>query len=193
MNLILASQSPARQLILKRAGFEFEIKPADIDETELPGENAKDLVVRLSIEKAQAVADQFPNALIIGSDQVGTFKEHILGKSHGFEKGLEHLMMLSGQTTHFYNGLCLLNTKTDQHQTKLNVITVKFRKYTEEMATNYLTTCQPYECAGSLKVEGPGIRLIESIDSNDPNALEGLCVIDLVGMLINEGFPVESF
>lgn len=193
MNLILASQSPARQLILKRAGFDFETKPADIDETELSGETAKALVIRLSIGKAKAVAEQFPDSLIIGSDQVGTFQEHILGKSHGFEKGMEHLMMLSGQTTHFYNGLCLLNTKTDQYQTKLNTIRVKFRNYSEEMASNYLTTCQPYECAGSLKVEGPGIRLIESIDSTDPNALEGLCVIDLVGMLMNEGFAVESF
>lgn len=193
MQLILASQSPARRLILKRAGFDYIAHSADIDETELPDETPEDLVIRLAIQKAQAVADQYENALIIGSDQVGTFENHILGKSHCFEKGIEHLMMLKGQITHFYNGLCVLNTNTGEYQSKLNVITVHFRDYSREMAENYLQTCQPYECAGSLKVEGPGIRLIKSIDSTDPNALEGLCVIDLVSMLDKEGFAVDKF
>ena len=102
-------------------------------------------------------------------------------------------MSFSGQSVEFINGLCLINTQTGDIQTKLNIITTTFRPYSEEMAANYLRAYEPYECAGSLKVEGPGIRLIESIDSKDPNALEGLCVIDLISMLEKEGVKLSDF
>lgn len=193
MNLILASGSKARATILRRAGFEFTKHPADIDETEHKNESARELVIRLAIEKAKAISEHYPDSLIIGSDQVAEFDGGILGKPHGFDKGMEHLMSFSGQSVEFINGLCLLNTGTGDYQTKLNIITTTFRAYSVEMAENYLKAYEPYECAGSLKVEGPGIRLIESIDSKDPNALEGLCVIDLITMLENENYPIGKF
>lgn len=193
MRLILASSSKARAKILSRAGFKFEICPSNIDETPHPQESARDLVIRLAIAKAQAVAHQFPNSLIIGSDQVAEYQQQIIGKPSGYAQGLDFLLKFRGNTVEFINGLCLLNTATGRYETRLNIIQTIFRNYPTHMAENYLKTYQPYECAGSLKVEGPGIRLLSSIQNQDPNALEGLCVIDLISLLENQGIDLSDF
>ncbi len=197
LEIILASSSQARQKILKKAGFDFEIMIPDIDETPKDQELAKDLVIRLAIGKAQKVSeiikDLNKNYLIIGSDQVADLDGEIIGKPSGYEEGLDFLMKFRGRTINFLNGLCLLNFKTQRYETRLNIIETKFRDYSQAMAENYLKKYQPYECAGSLKVEGPGIRLIESVISKDPNSLEGLCVIDLISLLENQGYGLDNF
>jgi len=193
--IILASSSKAREKILRKAGFDFKIIPSNIDETPKDKEPAKDLVIRLAIEKARAVFKKnlFSNALIIGSDQVADLDGEIIGKPSGYEEGLDFLMRFRGRTINFFNGLCLFNSQTQEYETRLNIIETRFRNYSKAMAENYLKKYQPYECAGSLKVEGPGIRLIESVISQDPNSLEGLCVIDLMSLLENQGYPLDSF
>ncbi len=193
MRLILASSSKARATILRRGGFDFEICPSHIDETPYPNETARELVIRLAIAKAQAVSHLFPNALIIGSDQVAEYQKKIIGKPSGYEQGLEFLMSFRNQTVEFINGLCLLNTKNNTYETRLNIIQTIFRNYDQKTAENYLKIHQPYECAGSLKVEGPGIRLLSSIQNQDPNALEGLCIIDLITLLEHQGFELSNF
>lgn len=197
LEIILASSSQARQKILKKAGFDFEIMIPDIDETPKDQELAEDLVIRLAIGKAQKVSeiikDLNKNYLIIGSDQVADLDGEIIGKPSGYEEGLDFLMKFRGRTINFLNGLCLLNFKTQRYETRLNIIETKFRDYSQAMAENYLKKYQPYECAGSLKVEGPGIRLIESVISKDPNSLEGLCVIDLISLLENQGYGLDNF
>ncbi len=200
--IILASSSKAREKILKKAGFDFQIIPSNIDETPEAQELAKELVIRLAIEKARAVSKKLPPLsqdsreqffLIIGSDQVADLDGEIIGKPSGYEEGLDFLMRFRGRTINFFNGLCLFHSQTQKFETRLNIIETKFRFYSQSMAENYLKKYQPYECAGSLKVEGPGIRLIESVISQDPNSLEGLCVIDLISLLENQGYPLDSF
>lgn len=197
--IILASSSKSRARILKNAGFDFQIIPSDIDETPLDQEPARELVMRLALEKAQAVFESLKNKnlnknfLIIGSDQVADLDGEIIGKPSGYEEGLEFLMKFRGRQINFFNGLCLLNSETKKYETKLNIIETRFRSYSQTMAENYLKKHQPYECAGSLKVEGPGIRLLESVISQDPNSLEGLCVIDLISLLEKQGYYLDNF
>jgi septum formation protein len=185
--IILGSSSPSRIAILEQLGLPFERFSPDIDESQHPGELPSNMVQRLAIEKAQEVGKHYPNALIIGSDQVAEVEGQVAGKPHTYDNAMQQLQKVSGKVIHYHNGLCVLNSTTGQVQIKLNTVKVKFRAFSQEDAHLYLTTDQPYQCAGSLKIEGRGITLIEWIDSKDPYSLVGLPLIDLVDMLTQEG------
>ncbi|MFW2371679.1 MAG: Maf family protein [Gammaproteobacteria bacterium] len=187
MKLILASTSPFRKQLLDKLELEYETASPDVDETPLPGENIKAMVVRLSQAKAKAVADHFPDALIIGSDQSAVLNGQPLTKSGGFDKAFQQLKDASGQKIIFHTGLCLLNTKTGHMQSACIPYTVVFKTLSNEQIKNYLQKEQPYNCAGSFKSEGLGIALFERFEGEDPNALIGLPLIKLIEMLSEEG------
>ena len=188
--LVLASTSRYRKMVLAKLGIPFETANPDADETSLEGESAFDLVKRLSELKARAVASDFPQALIIGSDQVAVLNETILGKPGTHENAFAQLKSLSGNTVIFYTGLCLLNSSTGKCQLDVIEYKVNFRPLTNEMIEHYLMQDKPYDSAGSFKSEGLGIALFESIVGEDPNALIGLPLIRLVSMLEKEHFSV---
>ncbi len=188
--LVLASTSPFRKALLERLGQPFSTVSPDTDETRRPGETANTLVKRLSEDKARAVASQFPDALIIGSDQVAVLGEEILGKPGTHERAIEQLTAASGSEVLFLTGLCLLNTTTGRAQVEVVPFTVKFRSLTARQIENYLRREQPYNCAGSFKSEGLGIALFEAMKGEDPNALVGLPLIRLITLLNNEGVDV---
>jgi len=188
MKLVLASTSPFRKELLQRLDIPFETASPDIDESPQPGETPEQLVARLSEQKARAVAKQFPDSLIIGSDQVATLDDNIIGKPGNHENAVKQLQNASGQRVVFYTGLCLLNTASGNTQTEVIPFSVTFRKLTDEQIENYLKKEQPYNCAGSFKSEGLGIVLFEKLEGNDPNSLIGLPLIALVDMLKNEKF-----
>ena len=192
-SIILGSSSPSRIAILEQLGLPFGRMSPDIDESQKEGELPAHMVQRLAIEKAQAVALHHPHALIIGSDQVAEINGQVAGKPHTHEKAMEQLMQASGKAIEYHNGLCLLNAETGQFQIKLNTVRVQFRPFSAAQADLYLRTDRPYSCAGSLKVEGRGITLIERIDSKDPYSLIGLPLIDLVDMLAEEGVNVLEY
>lgn len=190
MQLVLASTSPHRKILLERFGLPFEVANPDIDESLHVNEQVSDAVQRLALEKAQAVAKQFPHALIIGSDEVGVHGKEILTKPHTHENAVKQLQAMSGKKLTFYTGLCLLNTNTQNVQVIVESYYVYMRDLSLSEIENYLHKEKPYFCAGSLQVEGMGIALIEKLEGNDPNALIGLPLIKLAEMLRQENVRV---
>lgn len=185
--LILSSTSPVRNTLLQRLQLPFETAAPNVDETPFPEETASKLVMRLAEAKARAVAAQFPDSLIIGSDEVGDLNGHIITKPGSHENAVLQLQALSGQCVRFVTGLCLLNTKTQQVQVDIEPFDVVFRELDSNDIEAYLALDQPYQCAGSLKAEGLGIVLLQQLKGADPAALLGLPLIKLVDMLKQEG------
>ncbi|MGD2055118.1 MAG: nucleoside triphosphate pyrophosphatase [Gammaproteobacteria bacterium] len=190
MELVLASTSPYRKALLERLQVDFLCDSPDTDESALEGESVMDMVVRLAQRKAEAVANKYPQALIIGADQSAVLDGEILTKSGNFDKAVKQLQKAAGKRVVFQTGLCLLNTATGNIQTACVPYTVVFKPLTQAMIENYLNREQPYNCAGSFRSEGLGIALFEKFEGEDPNALIGLPLIKLISMLENEGFSV---
>ena len=189
-NILLASSSPYRKELLLRLGITFDTCSPDIDETSIKDENAEQLVRRLAIEKSKVLKDNYPDTLIIGSDQVAVLDNKILTKPGDHTTAIEQLTASSGKTVKFYTGLCLFNTATRQAQTDVITYAVTFRQLNEEQIEHYLRQEQPYNCAGSFKSEGLGVALFEKMTGDDPSALVGLPLIRLTTMLANEGIDI---
>jgi len=187
MQLVLASTSPYRRELLARLGVPFEVAAPDVDETPLPGESPDDTAQRLSVLKARAVAKQFPDALIIGSDQVALLEGVQLGKPGTHEKAVEQLKSMRGKALEFHTALTLLNARTGATQTANVPVRLVMRDYTDAQIETYLRRDQPYNCCGSAKSESLGIALIARFETEDPNALVGLPLIALCDMLRAEG------
>lgn len=188
--LLLASSSPYRRELLDRLRLPFVCASPDIDESRRPNEPAIDLATRLAREKAMALAERFPDHLIIGSDQVAVLGEQILGKPHTFERALEQLKESSGNSVSFLTGLALFNSRTGQCQVDCVAFTVHMRQLDEARISRYLHAEQPYDCAGSFKAEGLGVSLFRSTEGADATSLIGLPLIRLVDMLMNEGIEL---
>lgn len=188
--LVLGSSSPFRKDLLERLMVPFETANPDIDESPLHNESPIELVERLAIEKAKAVAKDYPEALVIGSDQVALHGDEIVGKPHTHERAIEQLKTASGNEIKLYTGLALLNSETGSLQSEVIPFTVHFKTLSERVIESYLRKEQPYNCAGSVKSEGLGIALLERFEGDDPNTLIGLPLIRLVTMLENEGFTI---
>lgn len=188
--LVLASTSPFRKELLSKLSLEFTTANPKVDETPLPGETPEALVVRLAEAKARAVAVQYPEALIIGSDQVAVNEGVILGKPGNHERAMEQLKAAAGKRVTFLTGLCLFNSGSGRSQVVVEPFSVHFRALSDAQIDNYLRKEQPYNCAGSFKSEGLGIALFQRLEGNDPNALIGLPLIRLIAMLEAEGVAV---
>lgn len=188
--LVLASTSPFRRELLEKLGLPFATAAPEVDETPGQGESPRALVTRLAEAKARAVATQFPNALIIGSDQVAVLNGQILGKPGNHENAVRQLRQASGHSVQFLTGLCLFNSHSGHCQVTVVPFSVVFRPLSEEQIQHYLSREQPYNCAGSFKSEGLGISLFERLEGNDPNSLIGLPLIELIKLLANEGIDV---
>jgi septum formation protein len=185
--IVLASTSPFRRELLSRLAIPFETCAPAVDETRLPGESSEALVTRLSEAKARAGAKAYPQALVIGSDQVAVVDGEVLGKPGDHGRAVEQLRKLSGNTVTFLTGLCLYNGATDTADTCLVPFRVRFRELDEGRIERYLRHEQPYNCAGSFKSEALGISLFERMDGEDPTALIGLPLISLTTLLAKAG------
>lgn len=191
--ILLASSSSYRRELLARIGLVFEWASPNIDESVLLNDNgeanesADDLVARLSLAKASALAAKYPNHLIIGSDQAAVLGDQIIGKPHTYERAFTQLRNASGNQLVFKTGLCLLNASTGQAHLRVEEFKVEFRELSDDQIHNYLVYEQPYDCAGSFKCEGLGIALFSKLSGDDPNTLIGLPLIRLVDMLKAEG------
>jgi septum formation protein len=188
--LVLASTSIYRSQLLSTLQIPFQTAAPDVDETPLPGESAEQTSWRLSQIKAQVVAKRFPDALIIGSDQVALLDGQQIGKPLNHDNAVLQLSAMRGKTVTFYTALSLLNAANGEMQTDVAITKVSFRDLSDEQIERYLKKEQPYHCAGSAKSEGLGIALISSIRGDDPNALIGLPLILLVRMLEKQGVSI---
>ncbi|HAV1782122.1 TPA: septum formation inhibitor Maf [Enterobacter hormaechei subsp. steigerwaltii] len=185
-NLVLASTSPYRRMLLEKLGIPFECAAPEVDETPQPGESPRHLVTRLAKEKAQSLAVRYPAHLIIGSDQVCVLDGEITGKPHTEENACQQLMRARGTIVTFYTGLALYNSASGHLQTECEPFDVHFRHLSEQEIMDYVRRERPLNCAGSFKSEGLGIALFDKLDGRDPNTLVGLPLIALCQMLRRE-------
>jgi septum formation protein len=190
MKLILASSSIYRRELLEHLQLPFTVESPEIDESPLDGEKPEETALRLAQAKASRVAIHHPDALIIGCDQVATLDGLQLGKPLTHDNAVRQLRLMRSRSVTFHSALCLFNASSGNMQVKNVSYEVRFRHLTDEQIENYLLKEQPYHCAGSAKSEGLGIALIEWMRGDDPNALIGLPLIDLVTMLSTEGVSV---
>jgi septum formation protein len=188
--LILASTSRYRRELLSRLRLPFTTFSPEIDETPADGEAPEHTALRLAVAKARAAERTFPQALIIGSDQVAELDGVRLDKPGGRERARDQLLSASGREVVFHTAVALLRASTGDTLTAIVPTAVRFRTLTGAQIDAYLDLEQPYDCAGSAKSEGLGITLLERIAGDDPTALIGLPLIALTSMLTQFGADV---
>lgn len=191
--IVLASTSPYRKALLEKLGVPFICANPAIDETPFPHEEAITLVARLAQEKARALANTYPQHVIIGSDQVCVLNGTITGKPLTPENATAQLRQASGRCVTFYTGLALFNSASGTMQSVVEPFDVHFRTLREDEIAAYLARERPWHCAGSFKSEGLGISLFDKLSGRDPNTLIGLPLIALCDMLRREGIDPLTF
>ncbi|MFZ9573616.1 MAG: Maf family nucleotide pyrophosphatase [Limnohabitans sp.] len=188
--LILGSTSRYRRELLERLQLPFEVHAPQVDETPRAGEPPENLARRLALAKARAVAARYPQAVVIGSDQVADLEGEPLGKPGTHARAVEQLRRMRGRTVIFQTALSVVCLARGFEMSDLAAVKVRFRALSDAEIDTYLRREEPYDCAGSAKSEGLGIALLESIDNDDPTALVGLPLIRTARMLRAAGLPV---
>lgn len=188
--LVLGSTSSYRRELLQRLQLPFEVTAPEVDETPHPGEPPAELARRLALAKARAVARQFPEAVVIGSDQVADFEGEPLGKPGTHERATAQLRRMRGHTVVFQTAVAVVCLASGFEQLELAPVRVKFRELTDAEIESYLRAEQPYDCAGSARSEGLGIALLDAIESDDPTTLIGLPLIRTCRMIRAAGVKV---
>ena len=190
--VILASTSAYKKMLLERLKIPFTTVAPNTIEQAKPNETPIELASRLAKDKALAVLALHPDAVIIGSDQVGEVKGGILSKPHTFDNAVAQISNQSGQKVFFHSAISVVsrdNMGEIVHKSALNTTIVQFKTLSQSQIETYLKAEQPFDCAGSFKSEGLGISLFSSINSNDPTSLVGLPLIDLCTIL--ESYEVK--
>ena len=189
--IVLASTSPYRRQLLQQLELPFVAAAPPYVEN-LDSSVAPELLVRhLALGKAQSLAEQYADALIIGSDQVFVDqRKRPVGKAGNLQAAFQQLKQMAGQTHCFYTGLALFDSRNGTLQTDFATFSVTFRSLDDQQIYDYLQREQPFDCAGSFKIEGLGIALMEKMAGEDYNALIGLPLIKLVTMLETAGVKI---
>jgi len=188
--LILGSTSAYRRQLLERLRIPFSVHAPGVDESPQPGETPAALARRLALAKAKAVAAQAPGSVVIGCDQVADLHGQALGKPGGYDKAMEQLRAMRGQTVVFQTAMAVVCQENAFCAEVLVPVRVVYREASDAELDFYLRSEQPYDCAGSVKSEGLGIALMERIDNDDPTALIGLPLIRLAALLQKAGIAV---
>ncbi len=189
-DVVLASSSPYRRELLERFLDDFEAVAPDVDESNPDGLEPASLAARLARKKAEAGAAGSPRALIIGADQVAVLDGKVVGKPGGHARAVEQLMAASGKAMTFLTAVCILEPESRKRFEHVDTTTVHFRRFDRRLAEAYLRHDEPYDCAGSFKLEGAGFVLFDSVQTNDPTALIGLPMIWVADRLISLGYLV---
>jgi len=185
--LVLASTSRYRRELLGRLQLPFRVVSPAVDETPGPGETPGALALRLAREKAEAVAAQHPDAIVIGADQVAVLGERALSKPGTHENAVAQLRALRGRRVSFLTAVAVACAGAGATRAQLVPTEVHFRALDDAAIEAYLRADQPYDCAGAAKIESLGIALVHRVDSDDPTALIGLPLIALVDLLAEFG------
>lgn len=189
--VVLASTSPYRLQLLRQLGIPFHVAPP-LYEEEIDQEVAPELLVKhLATHKAKSLAEKYPDALSIGADQVfADPRGHIHGKPGGLPEAAAQLREMVGKTHTFYTGLSIYDAASGESLTDYDCYSVTLRKLSSEQIHFYLEKEQPFDCAGSFKIEGLGISLMERMSGDDYTTLIGLPLIKVVDFLAHFGVRV---
>ena len=191
--LVLGSTSPYRRALLARLRLPFDVDAPQVDETPRPGESPAALAGRLALAKALEVASRHPQAVVIGADQVADLDGQPIGKPGNHARAVDQLRAMRGRSVVFHSALAVVRPATGFAQGLTARVMVHFRDLGDDEIEHYLRLEQPYDCAGSAKVETLGIALLAAIDSDDPTALEGLPLIRTCALLRLAGIdPLRS-
>ena len=188
--LILASTSRYRAALLERFGLRFNTASPAVDETPLAGESPRDRAARLSDAKADAVAAQYPEAVVIGGDQVAASGDTVLHKPGNAGRCREQLALLSASSAEFFTACTVRCRAAELEISHVDVTRVRFRTLDDAEIARYVDREQPFDCAGGFKAEALGITLFERMESQDPTAIVGLPLIWLAAALRKAGFQV---
>ncbi len=186
--IVLASSSPYRRDLLDRFLDSYEAVDPEIDETNVDGLSPKKLSVHLARKKAEAVAINSRNALIIGADQVAVLEDKVLGKPGSHARAVEQLLAASGKAVKFLTSVCILDPVGRARYEHTDKTVVRFRNFDRRLADAYLRHDEPYDCAGSFKLEGAGFVLFDSVRTDDPTGLIGLPMIWVADRLLHLGY-----
>ena len=185
--IVLASSSPYRRQLLERLRLSFDTDAPDVDESGRADETPLQLARRLALLKASTVGLRHPQAIVIGSDQVAEMDGIAIGKPGGHQEALQQLVAMQGRTVVFHTALAVVRRCDERVDTDCVDTWVRFRHLPADALEAYLRLEQPYDCAGSAKIESLGICLVDSVRSDDPTALIGLPLISLTTMLAGYG------
>ena len=186
--MVLASSSTYRRGLLDRFLDEYETVSPEVDESNEEGLEPDDLARHLARRKAEAVSANARHALIIGADQLAVLEDQVLGKPGNHQQAVEQLMAASGKAVRFLSAVCILDPVSRKRYEHTDTTTVRFRDYDRRLAESYLRHDEPYDCAGSFKLEGAGFVLFKSVDTDDPTALIGLPMIWVADRLLQLGY-----
>ncbi len=187
-DIVLASSSAYRRGLLDRFLSEYETVSPEVDESNEDGLEPESLARHLARKKAEAGSAVARNSLIIGADQLAVLDRQILGKPGGHHKAVEQLLAASGKTVLFLTAVCILDPVSRKRYEHVDRTTVRFREFDRRLAEAYLRLDEPYDCAGSFKLEGAGFLLFESVKTDDPTALIGLPMIWVADRLLALGY-----
>jgi len=186
--IVLASSSPYRRGLLDRVLDSYEAVSPDVDESNPDSLAPAELATSLARKKAEVVASNARNALVIGADQLAVLDNRALGKPGDHEKAVQQLLAASGQTVTFLTAVCILDPVGRTRHEYTDVTSVRFRQFDRRLAEAYLRLDEPYDCAGSFKLEGAGFVLFEGVKTDDPTALIGLPMIWVSDRLLELGY-----
>ena len=192
--LVLASASPRRRLLLGEAGVAFTAVPADIDEAPLPGETPRELVMRLAREKAQAVAAKLgagPRRLVLGSDTIVVIGEDVLGKPRDPADAAALLGRILGRTHTVLTGVALLDAESGELHSRCVASEVVMRTASEVEVRAYVAGGEPLDKAGAYALQGEGRKFVERVIGSETNVI-GLPLDETLALLRAAGFPVRS-
>lgn len=175
---------------MERLGVDFKAVSPATDETPVKGEQPAELALRLAREKAATVAADYPDAVIVGSDQVAAVDGERLGKPGNHETAAAQLARCSGKSVEFYTAVCVSHGASGAEDSHVDLTTVVFRNLNSAEIDSYLNQDKPWDCAGSFRAEGLGVTLFKEIKNSDPSAIIGLPLIWLAGSLQRAGIPL---
>ncbi len=181
--VVLASASPRRRALLKQVGLSFEVQASDVDET-IPedGVDPERFCKELALRKAQAVASQLQEAIVIGADTVVVRGDKVLGKPVDKEDARRMLRALRGKTHRVITGVAVVNSDTGRYLVDSEVTRVKMRPYSDSEISAYLATGEPMDKAGAYGIQGRGALLVEGIHGCYYNVV-GLPLVKVARML----------
>jgi septum formation protein len=182
MRIVLASASPRRQELLRNAGIDFVVQPANIEEVRLAAETATDFAERMAREKAQAVREFGPEGWILAADTVVVVADQVLGKPADENDASRMLRLLAGREHQVITGVCLLGA--DFEDVRFESTTVHFSPMTYADVRDYIATGEPMDKAGAYAIQGVASRWVSKIEGDYSNVV-GLPV-DLVWRMLHE-------
>jgi septum formation protein len=182
--VILASQSPRRRELLSLVGIAHAVQPADIDETQWPGEDPRAHCERLAREKVAAVAEREPKALVIGSDTIVILDGEVLGKPNDEAEARTTLSRLSGRSHTVMTAVAA--RWRGQERSAVEEVGVTFHALSAEQIAQYVATREPMDKAGAYGIQGYGATIVSRVDG-DYFAVMGLPLQRLVRLLAELG------